>query len=517
MAFSFSDMQSEVLRMALRNQSGGQYTIAIQNAINMAMWTIARENKWRSLRRKASFNTITTYFNGSANGLTINAMNAINYANSTVAWPTGQGPASCATNSNVFSVAGATFISDGIQVGRWIKFDGSVYYFKIASITSETSGTLNQVYDGPTSTGLGYAIMPQEEYTLPIQIGHSCFLWHRKYGMPKVMEYVPSFDFYKAGVLDILTNIPVAYRMWGVDAAIQQPINPSTMTISSSSSSDTNIAVTVFGNVNGYPDYEIITTNSNNGTTTVSGVKLFSFVERIVKNQSTVGQITISSNYSANTYSFNVSGITNPPAVGDTYSNNGVTFTITYVCVTGQPGSMTGKFTMTGSSTPLASGNLTKVSSTTGDTTIAFSSYSQQQVTVGVLPIGITTTGPMYQKIQVYPLPNWIFPIYVYYYKLPYQLINPNDVPEIGEDFTQAIILLAVARLKAEQNQAQDSANFMQLYQQEINSLKKSNIDKIDWKMVLKNPGEDSNDQYTGGLRFSQIGGSGQYGGSWNP
>lgn len=517
MAFTFSDMASEVLRMALRNQAGGQYTIAIQNAINLSMWTIARENKWRSLRRKASFNTVTTYFNGVGPTQTINAMNSINYANNTVSWPTGKGPASCATGSKVFSVIGATFISDGIQVGRWIKFDGSVYYFKIASITSETSGTLNQVYDGPTSTGLGYAIMPQEEYTLPIQIGHSCFLWHRKYGMPKVMDYVPAFDFYRAGVLDILTNIPVTYRMWGVDAAIQQPINPSVMTISSSVSTDTNIAVTIFGNVNGSPDYEIINTNATSGLTPVNGVKLFSYVERIVKNQSTTGIITVTSNSSANTYSFNVLGITKPPVVGDTYSNNAVTFTITYVYVTGQSGSMTGTFTMTGSGAPATSGNLTKVSSPTGDTTIVFSSYSQQQVTVGILPVGMTTTGPMYQKIQVYPLPNWIFPIYVYYYKLPFQLINPGDVPEIGEDFTQAIILLSVAKLKAEQNQAEDSANFMQLYQQEINSLKKTNLDKIDWKMILKNPGEDGGDQFTGGLRFSQIGGSGQYGGSWNP
>lgn len=517
MAFSFSDMQAETLRMALRNQGGGQYTIAIQNALNMSMWTIARENKWRSLRRKASFNTVSTYFNGVGPTLTINAMSALSFANSTVAWPTGQGPASCATGSNVFSVTGATFISDGIQVGRWIKFDGSVYYFKIASITSETSGTLNQVYDGPTSTGLGYAIMPQEEYTLPIQIGHSCFLWHRKYGMPKVMDYIPAFDFYRAGVLDILTNIPVTYRMWGVDAAIQQPINPSVMTISSSVVTDTNIAVTVFGNVNGFPDYEIINTNGSVGTTPVNGLKKFSSIERIVKNQATLGLITVTSNSSANTYSFNVSGITNPPAVGDTYSNNTVTFTITYVYVTGQPGSMIGKFTMIGSGSPAASGNLTKVSSPKGDTTIAFTSFSQQQVTVGVLPIGITTTGPMYQKIQVYPLPNWIFPIYVYFYKLPYQMVNPGDVPEIGEDFTQAIILLAVARLKAEQNQATDSANFMQLYQQEINSLKKTNLDKIDWKMILKNPGQDGGDQFTGSLRYVQVGGSGQYGGSWNP
>ena len=129
----------------------------------------------------------------------------------------------------------------------------------------------------------------------------------------------------------------------------------------------------------------------------------------------------------------------------------------------------------------------------------------------------MTTTGPKYTKIQVYPLPNWIFPIYVNYYKLPYQLINNNDVPELGEEFSEAIILLSVAKMKAEQNLAQDAQDFMQMYMDEIKSLKQTNLDKIDWKAALKGPGEDSNDQFTGGLRFSQVGGSGQYGGSWSP
>lgn len=491
MAFSFADLQSEVLRRAMRNQGGGQYNTAIQNAINLSMWRIARENKWRTLRRKATFNTVTTYSKGT-------------------------GFAQCTNGSNVFTVTGATFISDGIRLGRYIKFDGSVIYFKVASITSETSGTLDQVFDGPTGTTLGYGISPQEEYTLPIQVGHSAFLWHRKYGMPKVMDYVPSFDFYKAGVLDILTNIPVAYQMWGVDAAIQQPISPSVMTIYSSSSLDTNIAVTIFGNVNGYPDYEIITTNSTNGNTVVTGSKSFSSVERIVKNQNTIGTTTVVSNLQTNTYVFTVSGISVVPVVGNTYTNNAVTYTITYTSLNGATGAIKGTIVATGSGVPLSSGTLTRATGS-GDSSITFSLSQQQSITIGVLPVGLTTTGPMYAKIQVYPLPNSVFPINVYYYKLPYQLVNSGDVPEIGSDFAEAIILLASAKMKAEQNQTQDAQNFMAMYQDEIKSLRTTNLDKIDWKMVLKIPGEDSNDQFTGGLRFSQIGGSGQYGGSWSP
>lgn len=491
MAFSFSDLQTEVLRRALRNQGGGQFTSAIKNSINLSMWRIARDAKWRTLRRNTTFNTITTYSKGT-------------------------GAASCTNGSNVFSVTGATFISDGIRLGRYIKFDGSVIYFKIASITSETSGTLDQVFDGTTGTTLGYGISPQEEYVLPIQIGHSAFLWHRKYGMPKVMKYVPAYDFYEAGVLDILTNIPVAYRMWGMNAEIQKPIAPSVMTIYSSSSSDMNISVTIFGNVNGYPDYEIITTNGTNGITVSSGSKVFSSVERIVKNQASVGLIKIVSNLQTNTYNFSVSGISTSPIVGNTYTNNAITFTITYLNLTGATGAITGTIIATGSGSPSSSGTLTR-SSGTGDSTISFSTSPQQSITVGVLPVGMTTTGPMYTKVQVYPLPNAVFPINCFYYKLPYQLVNDGDVPEIGEEFSEAIILLASAKMKAEQNQAEDSANFMQLFKDEIQSLKQTNLDKIDWKMILKQPGDGDNDVFTGGLRFSQIGGSGQYGGSWNP
>lgn len=492
MAFAFSDLQSEVLRRALRNQGGGLFTTAIKNAINLSMWRIARDAKWRTLRRTKTFNTVTTYSKGT-------------------------GAAACTNGSKVFNVTGATFISDGIRLGRYIKFDGSVIYFRIASITSETSGTIDQVFDGTTSATLGYGISPQEEYVLPIQIGHSAFFWHRKYGMPKIMQYIPAFDFYKAGVLDILTNIPVSYRMWGGNAEITQPISPSTVTISSSSSADTNIAVTVFGNVNGYPDYEIITTNSSNGTTAVSGAKVFSSVERIVKNQATAGLITLITNPQTNTYVFTVSGITTAPALTNTYTNNAVTFTITFLSLTGASGSIQGTIVATGSGAPSTSGNLTRATGT-GDATIAFSSAPQQSVTIGVLPVGFTTTGPMYTKVQVYPLPNSVFPINCYYYKLPYQLINDGDVPELGEEFSEAIILLASAKMKAEQNQTADAQNFMTLYLDEIKSLKQTNIDKIDWKMALKAPGEDGEyDQWTGGLRFASIGGSGQYGGSWNP
>lgn len=407
MAFAFSDLKSEVKRRATKNQGGTQFDTGIANAINTSMWRVAREAKWRVMRRTATFNTVTTY-------------------------TTGTGAAAVTLNSRNFTVTGATFLTDDVRIGRYIKFQGSARYFKIATITGETTGTLDRIFDGTTTTTASYSILPQEEYVLPIQIDHRCFFWHTQYGRPLQLGYMPAQEFYGRGILDILTNIPSSYRMWGVDCVLEQLKAASVITIASSSSSDTSIAVTIFGTVSGYPDYEIITTNGSNGTTSVLGTKSFTSVERIVKNQNTIGRITVTANSAA--------------------------------------------------------------------------------VTVGVLPVGNTTTGPQYSKIQLYPLPNAVFPINVFYYKQPYQLINDGDVPELGEDFSEAIILLATAKLKAEQNQSED-ADYFKFYTDEIDSLKTTNVDKIDWAIQLQRPnGGWGGDQFTGGLRPSQVGSSGMYG-----
>lgn len=406
MPFTFLDLQTEVARRATKNQGGTQFTTGIKNVINTSMWRIAREAKWRSLRRTATFNTVAAY-------------------------STGTGAVSVTNGSKNVTVTGATFLTNDIRIGRYVSFSGTNKYFKIATVTGETTFTLNENYDGTTSTTAKYSILGQEEYVLPIQIGHSAFFWHRGYGWPRQLQYVPAQQFYEAGVIDTITNIPLNYRMWGMDATLEQLKAPSVITISSSSSTDTSISVTIFGTVNGYPDYEIISTNGSNGTTAVVGTKTFSAVERITKNQTTTGLITVTAN-SANT-------------------------------------------------------------------------------TVGVLPVGNTTTGPYYTKIQLYPLPNTVFPINCFYYKLPYQLVNDGDVPELGEEFSEAIILLSVAKLKAEQNMKED-ADFFKLYQDEITTLKSTNTDKIDWYPTLLRPNGSNRTSYTGGLSYVQIGSGGNFG-----
>ena len=405
MAFTFADMKSEVKRRATKNQGGSSFDIGIGNIINTSMWRVAREARWRSLRRQTSFDTVGTY-------------------------STGTGAVTLSTNSKSVTVPSGQLLTNDIKIGRYVKFSNSSTYFKIATIAGGTSLTLNQFFDGTNTTSGSYSILGQEEYVLPIQVGHSALLWHRAYGYPLMMKYIPTMSFYEAGLTDTQENVPIAYRMWGMNTNLSEVKAPSIVTISSSSTADTSIAVTVFGTVSDYPDYEIITTNSSNGTTSVNGAKIFSSIERIVKNQTTAGRITCTTN-SANT-------------------------------------------------------------------------------TVAILPVGGTTTGPLYTKIQLYPLPATIFPINVLFYKIPFQLVNDGDVPEIGEEFSEAIILLSTAKLKAEQNQKEDK-DFMALYTDEISSLKRTNVDKLDWLPKLKRPNE-FNDNWTGGLRYSQIGNSGLYG-----
>ena len=68
-------------------------------------------------------------------------------------------------------------------------------------------------------------------------------------------------------------------------------------------------------------------------------------------------------------YKFYVSGVTTSPSMGATYTNNGVTYTISEINITAG----TGYVSATGTGTPTASGTLTKVTGD-GDATLTFSS-----------------------------------------------------------------------------------------------------------------------------------------------
>lgn len=400
--FTFAQLQDEVKRRATRDQSGTTYTNPTKNIINTSLFRVARECPWRVLRRSAFFSTETSY-------------------------STGTGAVSVTNGSNSFSVTGATFITDNIQVGRKVKFGTDSGYYTIRTITSETAGTLDRLYAGTTSTTTSYQILPTEVYNLPVQVNPTRdFLWHNAYGYPMKLEYVTEQEFRGYNVNDTNVAKPVAYRMWGQDMVITQLVQPSVIRVVSSSASDTSKNITVFGIVSGYPDYEVIVTN---GTSAVSGSKSFSSVERVVKDSTTVGRITVDANSGADI--------------------------------------------------------------------------------VAVIPVGLTTLGIFYPKVKLYPLPDGIYPINVEYYKDPWALVNDTDIHEMGQDFDEAIILLAVAKIKYESSMLDDGDKFFLLYKDEIASLRRTNMDKIDGFFTLKRP-QDSlggrNSRISRGLSYLQLG-----------
>ncbi len=401
--YTFADLQNEVKRRATRDQAGTVYDTAIKNAINFSLFRLSRECGWRAMRKKTTLDTVTSY-------------------------TTGSGAVSATNGSASVSVTGATLLTDSVNVSRRVKISGSSAYYTIKTITGETTFTIDQEYSGTTTTTGTYEIYPQEEYNLPIQCGHRMFLWHEDYGYPCKLTYSPNQEFIDSGADIIEKGTPLYYRMWGEDMVIEQVRAASVVTVSSSESADTSIGITVFGVVSGYPDYEVITTNSGDGTTAVAGSKSFSSIDRVVKNASTTGRITVTAN-SANT-------------------------------------------------------------------------------TIAVLPVGDTTAGIMYKKIMLYPLPDSVFPINVYYYKDPYRLVNDGDVHELGADFDEAIILLATSKIKAESNQS-EGQEYYGYYVDEVRSLRRTNMDKIDWLPTLKKPTQSgSNDLRVGNsiLRYRQIG-----------
>ena len=404
----FSDLKTEVKRRATRNQGGTQFDTASDNAVNSALFRTAREAPWRVLRRENTFNTETSV-DGSSSAVTVsNASTSVTVSSETL------------------------ITTNGVERGRLMTLSGSSLTYRISAISEsggDTSITLDTAYDGTTASDATYSILPKEEYILPIQASHRMFMWHNDFGYPYRLHYLTEQDFRARGLDDTTENTPTHYRMWGEDMVIEQPASASVITIASSSSSDTSIPVTVFGTVSGYPDYEIITTNSSDGTTSVAGSKSFTTVERIVKSSATVGRISATANSAL--------------------------------------------------------------------------------VTVAVLPVGNTTTGIIYRKVRLHPLPTRVFPIHVLFYKDPYRLVNDGDVHEMGDQFDEAIILLATAKVLFE-NGKREGDRFFQLWTDEVKSLRRTNVDKMDFFPSLKRPGDDSlrDPMIHPALSYRQLGGN---------
>ncbi len=264
----FSDLIAEVKRMAIRDQGGTEFNSEISNGINESLFRIARETAWKPLRRNDTFDTKTKY-------------------------TTGTGAVTVTASSKSVTVTGATFLTDSIEVGRRVTLGGSNKCYTIKTITGETTFTVDLNYDGTTSSTQSYSILPKEEYTLPAQATQVACLWHEAFNYPYVMQYVPNMEFLQTSTTMFYSDIPRYYREWNTDMVLRQPNVASIVTVVSSSASDTTQTVTVFGLVSGYPDQETINLN---GTSSASGSKSFSVIDRIVKNASTIGRITCTSN-----------------------------------------------------------------------------------------------------------------------------------------------------------------------------------------------------------------------------
>lgn len=407
MSYNFSELKAEVKRRATRDQGGTQFDTSISNIINTSLFRIARECPWKQLRRKTTFATFANY-------------------------TTGTGGVTATNGSNSFTVSGGSLLTDGITIGQRVRIGSSTQRYIIQSITSNSAFTTNLNFDGTTTSTASLLIYGKEEYNLPIETGRIGVIWHEAYGYPIKMEYITDSEFYGQNVVIENQRIPVYYRMWTDNWVISQPASASVVTISSSSSADVSKNITVYGTVSGYPDYEVITTNGSNGTTTVSGSKSFSMIERISKDATTTGRITVTTNSAL--------------------------------------------------------------------------------VTVAVLPVGYSTNGIQYKKIQLWPLPTTVFNINVQYYKDPWALVNDTDIHELGHEFDEALILLATSKIKFQENQDEGAA-FFKLYQDELQVLRRMNMDRnLDWQPALQRPSAKRGNRgfANRNLSFEQLGG--QYG-----
>lgn len=399
---TFADLYGEVKRRATRDQGGTAFDTAAKNLVNFSLIRIANEAPWTALRRTGTVTTSGDY----STGTVTTVLDSKTWTGSSTLWRTTAN----ATKGRRIQITGST--------------SGSRKLFTIDQIASDTSLTTVQAYDVTGDAGLSYKILGQELYTLPIQTGRPAILWHEEFGYPMAMDYITDRQFFEHELDFSVSDIPTHYRMWGEDWVINQPKAASVMRVTSSSASDTDVNVTIFGTVSGYPDFETI---NSNGTSAISGAKSFTTVERIVKDSTSVGRITVDAD-AANT-------------------------------------------------------------------------------TIAVMPVGDTSAGVQYKKIQLWPPPESTYTINVWYYKDPYRLVSDYDVHELGQDFDELIIALATAKLEGEQSKS-DADKFFAFYKDELKILRRKNADRLDWLPRLQRPGASSmnKSRLHKTLSFNQIG-----------
>lgn len=130
-----------------------------------------------------------------------------------------------------------------------------------------------------------------EFYQLPRDLDEVFII--RQTDTPKKLRFYPDEIFYKAVPNPTATGNPRIYRLWEEEGISTRLTTADTITIVSSSTSDTTQKVSIVGyNANGFIQSEEL---SLNGTTTVNGTLTYAanMPIRISKSANTVGYITV--------------------------------------------------------------------------------------------------------------------------------------------------------------------------------------------------------------------------------
>ena len=73
------------------------------------------------------------------------------------------------------------------------------------------------------------------------------------------------------------------------------------------------------------------------------------------------------------------------------------------------------------------------------------------------------------------------------------------------QDFDEAIVLLATAKLQGEESK-RDVTTFFTMFQDEIKVLRRKNVDKLDWLPRLQSPARTGSPRFHSQAKFSQAG-----------
>jgi len=91
-------------------------------------------------------------------------------------YTTGSGAVAATNGSTTVTVTGATFSTDGVVAGRYIKVNDDTRIRKISSVDSETQVTLDGAYAGTTTTTGTYTIYGQHEISLESDFEQAIYL-----------------------------------------------------------------------------------------------------------------------------------------------------------------------------------------------------------------------------------------------------------------------------------------------------------------------------------------------------